>query len=127
MTEKAPKTSKPATKAAVAKPAAAEAAAPAAPTVTVVSSEKTNTLSIVALVAGIVGLTFIPFLASIVAVVTGHMARAEVRRTGEQGGGLALAGLIMGYVGIGLAVLVISLLFAFLGVVIASGMGNYYY
>jgi hypothetical protein len=124
MTEKAPKTSKPAAKAAA--PEAAPAA-PAAPTVTVVSSEKTNTLSIVALVSGIVGLTFIPFLASIVAVVTGHMARAEVRRTGEQGGGLALAGLIMGYVGIGLAVIVISLLFAFLGVVIASGMGSYYY
>lgn len=124
MTEKAPKTSKPAAKAAA--PEAAPAA-PAAPTVTVVSSEKTNTLSIVALVSGIVGLTFIPFLASIVAVVTGHMARAEVRRTGEQGGGLALAGLIMGYVGIGLAVIVISLLFAFLGVVIASGMGSDYY
>ena len=126
MTEKAPKTSKPATKAA-AKPAATETAAPAAPTVTVVSSQKTNTLAIVALVSGIVGLTLIPFLASIVAVVTGHMARAEVRRKGEQGAGLALAGLIMGYVGIGLAVIVISLLFAFLGVVIASGMGNYYY
>jgi hypothetical protein len=124
MTEKAPKTSKPAAKAAASE---AAPAAPAAPTVTVVSSEKTNTLSIVALVSGIVGLTFIPFLASIVAVVTGHMARAEVRRTGEQGGGLALAGLIMGYVGIGLAVIVISLLFAFLGVVIASGMGSYYY
>ena len=130
MTEKAPKTSKTAAaKAAPASAKAAPAAEPAAaPTVTVVSSHKTNTLSIVALVAGIAGLTFVPFLASIVAIVTGHMARAEVRRTGEQGEGRALAGLIMGYVGVGLALLVAVLLIAFLGVVLASGMGmNGYY
>lgn len=94
--------------------------------VTPAASAKTNTLSIVALVSGIAGLTFVPFLASIVAVVTGHMSRAEVRRTGEQGEGLALAGLIMGYVGIALAVIVAGLLIAFFGVVIASGMNSYY-
>ena len=115
MTEKAaPKTSK------TAKP------------VTVVTPEpagyvKTNTLAIVALVAGIAGLTVIPFVSSIVAVVTGHMARKEVRRTGEQGDGLALAGLITGYIGIGLGVLVAILLFAFLGVVLAAGMNQYNY
>ena len=99
--------------------------------VTVVTPEavpvaKTNVLAIVALVAGIAGLTVIPFVSSIVAVVTGHMARKEVRRTGEQGEGLALAGLITGYIGLGLGILVGILLVAFFGIVIASGMNGYY-
>ena len=84
MTEKAaPKTSK------TTKPATVVSLEP-------VAYVKTNTLAIVALVAGIAGLTVVPFVSSIVAVVTGHMARKEVRRTGEQGDGLALAGLITG-------------------------------
>jgi len=119
MTEKAaPKSSK------TTKPAQAPepvTVVPPAP----VTVAKTNTLSIVALVAGIAGLTVVPFVSSIVAVVTGHMARKEVRRTGEQGEGLALAGLITGYIGLGLGLLVAILLIAFFSVVIASGI-NYY-
>jgi hypothetical protein len=104
----------------------------ATPAATVVNPEpvtiaKTNVLAIVALVSGVAGLTVLPFLASIVAVVTGHMSRKELRRTGEQGDGLALAGLITGYIGIGLGVLVGILLFAFLGVVLAAGMNQYNY
>ena len=60
-------------------------------------AQSTNALAIAALVCGVVqfvtGLTFIP------AIILGHMARGQIRRTGEQGGGLALAGLILGYVG----------------------------
>jgi hypothetical protein len=32
------------------------------------------------------------------AIVCGHIARGQIRRTGEQGDGLALAALILGYV-----------------------------
>jgi Domain of unknown function (DUF4190) len=57
----------------------------------------TNGLAVTALVCGVaqfvVVLTFIP------AIVCGHIARAQIRRTGEAGGGMALAGLILGYVG----------------------------
>ena len=108
----------------------------AAKPVTVVTPEpatapKTNILSIVALVTGIAGLTVIPFVSSIVAVVTGHMARKEVRRTGEQGDGLALAGLITGYIGLcfGLVVIGIIVFFvvvSFIGITASSGM-NYNY
>jgi hypothetical protein len=41
-------------------------------------------------------------LGGIVAVITGHVARSQIKRTGEAGAGLALAGLIIGYVSIGL-------------------------
>ena len=70
----------------------------------------TNGLAVAALVCGVaqfvVVLTFIP------AIVCGHLARAQIRRTGEAGGGLALAGLILGYVGgallIGLVLLLVA-------------------
>jgi Domain of unknown function (DUF4190) len=51
---------------------------------------KLNSLAVVALVLGIV---FGPL-----AIPVGHVARASIRSTGEQGAGLALAGLVLGYV-----------------------------
>src|SRR5689334_2830105 len=42
------------------------------------------------------------FFGGIVAVITGHVARHQIKQTGEAGGSLALAGLIAGYVAIGL-------------------------
>ena len=58
-----------------------------------------STMSVVSLVAGILGWTVFPFLASIVAVVTGHMAKNEIRDSGGRvgGDGMATAGLILGY------------------------------
>jgi hypothetical protein len=49
---------------------------------------------------------------SILAVIFGHVARGQIRRTGQQGGGLALAGLIIGYVGIALMALLLVLVIA---------------
>jgi hypothetical protein len=58
----------------------------------------TNSLAVVSLVAGIAGYVLPhPFIAGIVAIITGHMARGQIRRTGEGGGALALAGLLLGY------------------------------
>ena len=45
------------------------------------------------------GLTAIP------AVMLGHVARGQIRRTGEAGDGLALTGLILGWIGVTLWVL----------------------
>ncbi|GAA4143959.1 DUF4190 domain-containing protein [Leifsonia shinshuensis] len=53
---------------------------------------RTNVLAIVSLVSA--------FAVSIVAVITGHIALSQIKRTGEAGRGMALAGLIIGYVGI---------------------------
>lgn len=60
----------------------------------------TNSSATGALVCGIMtpvtwGLTAIP------AVILGHKARAEIRRTGERGDGQALTGLILGWLAIG--------------------------
>jgi hypothetical protein len=64
-------------------------------------------MAIVSLISGILGLTLIPVLGSIVALVTGYMARNEIRASGGTvgGGGLATAGLILGWIGVALGVI----------------------
>lgn len=88
---------------------------------------RTNALAIVSLVSGIVGLTFIPFVGSIVAVITGHMARKEIRSTGDAGDGLAKGGLITGYIGLGLSVLGIIIFIIAMVIIAASGAMMYNY
>jgi len=66
----------------------------------------TNGMAIAALVCGIGQVAAGPF-AGIAAIILGHKARQQIRQTGEQGDGMALTGLILGYVGtIGLVLLV---------------------
>ena len=91
------------------------------------AATRTNTLAVVSLVAGI-GSFFahiIPgvggFTVALIAVITGYMARKQIRETGEQGMGMATAGMIIGIVHLVLlGLLVIAVLFAIfvLGVVI---------
>ena len=77
----------------------------------VVAGSTTNSLAIVSLVAGVAGyLIPHPFIAGIVAIVTGHQARRQIRRTGEGGSGMALAGLILGYVHLALSILLVLVL-----------------
>ena len=68
---------------------------------------KTNPLATISLIAGVVQFVCFYFIGAIVAIVTGHIARSQIRRSnGTQGGaGMALAGIILGYVGLTLSVL----------------------
>jgi hypothetical protein len=74
----------------------------------------TNSLAIVSLVAGCAQFVFCPIIGAITAIITGHIARAQIRRKGEQGNGLAVAGLILGYIGIALTVLAVAGLLVFI-------------
>ncbi|GMA28174.1 DUF4190 domain-containing protein [Arenivirga flava] len=58
--------------------------------------QKTNTLAIVSLIASLAGL--ITGISAIVGIITGHIALSQIKKTGENGRGLALGGLITGYV-----------------------------
>ena len=66
---------------------------------TSMNGRKTSTLAIVSLVAGILGWTLLPWLGSIGAIITGHMARGEIRRSAGtiDGDGFAIAGLVLGW------------------------------
>lgn len=75
----------------------------------------TSGLAIASLVMGIGGLFLLPLLGSILAVIFGYMARRDIRQRPDEisGDGLAMAGIVTGWIGVGLAVL---------GLVIAGGV-----
>ncbi|MDN6159173.1 MAG: DUF4190 domain-containing protein [Brevibacterium sp.] len=65
----------------------------------------TNTLAIIALVCSIFGVMSSIFIAGIAGIVMGHMARKQIRQSGERGDGMAVAALWVGYVGTALGLL----------------------
>jgi hypothetical protein len=81
------------------------------------NARSTSTLAIISLVSGLLGWSFVPWLGSLVAVVTGHMARAEIRRDPErlEGDGMAVAGLVLGYAMLALSLVGIALVILFFG------------
>jgi uncharacterized membrane protein len=68
----------------------------------------TNPLAVAALVCGI-GQFFTLGLGTIPAVILGHMSHRQIRRTGEQGRGMATAGLVLGWIGVALWVIFITI------------------
>ncbi|MDR0593241.1 MAG: DUF4190 domain-containing protein [Bifidobacteriaceae bacterium] len=58
---------------------------------------RTNPLAIFSLVTGIIG-------GSVLSIIFGHIARSQIRRTGDNGAGMALAGLILGYIWLALSI-----------------------
>ena len=84
----------------------------------------TNILAVVSLICGLLGLAGgLPSagVINIAAIVMGHMARSQIRQNpNEDGAGIALAGLIMGY--IGLLVVPLIMLAAVVIVMILYGM-----
>jgi hypothetical protein len=65
--------------------------------------------AIASLIFGIMAWVFLPILGAIVAIITGHIGVNEVNNGNGmvRGKGLAIAGLVMGYVQIGILVLII--------------------
>jgi hypothetical protein len=65
-------------------------------------TEPKKGLAVASLILGILSVTCLGILAGIPAVITGHMARGRTRRQPDQfaGAGMALAGVIMGYLGV---------------------------
>ena len=84
-----------------------------------VPTKPTSTTAVVSLVSGILGWTFVPVLGSLLAIICGHMARAEIKRSnGEiEGDGMAIAGLILGWVSVAMAVLaIVAIIMVFGGI-----------
>jgi hypothetical protein len=90
---------------------AGPAAWPAAP-------RGTNSLAVASLICG-VGQFVLGPLPTIPAIVLGHMARREIRRTGEDGNAVATTGLVLGWTGASLmllvALVVLAIVVAFRG------------
>ena len=102
---------------------------------------KNNTMAIVSLVLGILGLvllclgivlSMLPFasgvcgcigvLLAIGALVTGFMARNQIKTTGEGGNGMAMAGIVMG--AIQLVLILCSIIVIVIVVLLGPSIGN---
>lgn len=71
-----------------------------------------NGLAIASLCCGIGGFVLLPILSSIAAIILGMMALSRIRETGQIGRGLAIAGIIMGAVGLLIYGLYLAILLA---------------
>jgi hypothetical protein len=65
----------------------------------------TNTLAIVALVTSLLGI-------GLAGIICGHISLGQIKQTNEQGKGMALAGLIIGYVSTAFIILAVIGFFA---------------
>ena len=81
-------------------------------------ASRTSSLAVVSLVFGILTWCVLPFIGALVAIVCGHMARSEIRRAPVgsviEGDGMAVAGLVLGYVHLVFAAFVLMLIFGVL-------------
>ena len=73
---------------------------------------RTNVLAIVSLVAGLISLPLfccwpVSIPLGLVAIVLGFVAKGQIKRTGESGNGLAIAGIVTGALAIVLFVLLV--------------------
>ena len=58
---------------------------------------------------------------SIVGIICGHISLSQIKKTGEEGRGLAVAGLIVGYIGLALAILSVIIIAIVFGAIAANG------
>lgn len=67
-----------------------------------------SNMALASLVLGILSWTLLPTIGSIAAIVTGHMAKSEIKNSlgGLGGDGMATAGLVLGYANIAISVCV---------------------
>ncbi|OKI42342.1 DUF4190 domain-containing protein [Micromonospora sp. CB01531] len=85
-------------------------------------SSKTNTLAIVALVLSLVGFT--SCITAPIGAIMGHVARKQIRETGEQGEGMAKAAIIIGWILTVLMVLLIAVYVVIIIIAIGSDTGG---
>ncbi|ACB93455.1 DUF4190 domain-containing protein [Xylella fastidiosa subsp. fastidiosa] len=81
--------------------------------------QRASRLAIASLVTSILGISFLPFIGSLCGIITGHMARAEIRRQPDtlKGDELAIVGLILGWLALSFLLIVMAIIFyvGFLG------------
>jgi hypothetical protein len=76
-----------------------------------------NGLSIASLVLGICGLLFLWVIGPILAVIFGHVGLKQIRTRNENGRGMAIAGIVMGWIGVAVSIL-------FIVVIILAAVGS---
>ena len=65
------------------------------------------------------------WIAPVLAVIFGHIGLGQIKRTGEEGRGQAIAGLIIGYVTIALGLIMAIVMIGILGIGFLGMMSSY--
>ena len=81
------------------------------------AQDKYNVLAIVSLVSA--------FFVSLAAIITGHIALSQIKKTGEKGRGLAIAGLALGYVRLVAEIVLIILFIVLIATTSSTGYSSY--
>jgi Domain of unknown function (DUF4190) len=79
---------------------------------------RTNTLAIIALIGA--------FVVPLAGIICGHIALGQIKRTGEGGHGLALAGTVLGYIFTAFWILYFVIVVVILGAASTAGYGTGY-
>lgn len=85
-------------------------------------SQSANATAAAALACGL-GQLLVGFPAGIAAILLGYRAQRTIRQTGEPGAGMARAGIVLGYLGVGLTILAVVAMVLLAGVAVRSGVG----
>lgn len=89
---------------------------------------RTSVAAVLSLLFGVLAWVMLPFLGAVIAVICGHAARAEIRRSQGtlEGDGMALAGLVLGWLHLLLVLLGVLLFFGVIGLAAGSfGLGHW--
>ncbi len=72
----------------------------------------TSILAILSTISGAASFLFIPFIGAIAALITGYMAKNEIKKSNGmvEGEDFATAGIVMGYINLGLSLMVCVLI-----------------
>jgi len=85
-----------------------------------VQPRKNNSLALTSMIVSICGVMMCP-LVGVVGAILGHKARKQIRQRDEDGDGMALAGIIVGWISFGFMVAIILLYAVIIAGVAASG------
>jgi len=85
-------------------------------------ARKTNGMATASLVVSLVSLVVCGGAVGIIGAILGHVAKKQIRETGEDGDGMALAGIIVGWVTFGLSLIWMG--FVLLAILAAASAGT---
>lgn len=92
-----------------------------------ISQKTTSVLAILSTISGIASFFFIPFVGALAALITGYLAKSEIKKSNGKmdGEGFATAGIVMGWVNLGVMIMVCVMAFAvlvFVGLISFRGL-----
>jgi hypothetical protein len=89
------------------------------------AAPRTNSTAVASMILSIVGLVLffcygIGGLPGLIGAILGHVAKRQIRERGEAGDGMAKAGIIMGWIAVGLSVVILAIFIALIVAAVSS-------